>query len=188
MKGMLHTRELMRAVLRGLRTQKRVSHCFVVELPSYHKLLFVTDAAVNIAPDLEAKAAIVQNAIDLAHLLGVERPKVAVLSAVETINPAVGSTIDAACLSKMAERGQIEGAEVEGPLAFDNAICRAAWVTRSKVHAKVTWTSSTPTRRVSCGRPGRGTTPEGKGPPMDLSSRPPSPRPPAECRSGQPCR
>jgi len=133
MKGMLHTRELMRAVLQGLRTEKRVSHCFVVELPSYHKLLFVTDAAINIAPDLEAKAGIVQNAIDLARLLGVERPNVAVLSAVETINPAIGATIDAACLSKMAERGQIEGAAVEGPLAFDNAISRDAAETKGIV-------------------------------------------------------
>jgi len=98
----------------------------VVELASYHKLLFVTDAAINIAPDLTTKAAIVQNAVDLAKLLGISRPKVAALSAIEVVKPAIASTIDAACLSKMAQRGQIRHAVVDGPLAFDNAISKDA--------------------------------------------------------------
>ncbi len=122
MKGWVHTDVLLHPVLSHLRTGRRVSHVFVTELPTYHKLLFVTDAAVNIAPDLMTKAAITQNAIDLARLLGIERPKVAALSAVEVVKPAIASTIDAACLSKMASRGQIMHAVVDGPLAFDNAI------------------------------------------------------------------
>jgi phosphate acetyltransferase len=126
MKGWIHTDVLMHPVLQRLRTPRRVSHVFVVELASYHKLLFVTDAAINIAPDLMTKAAIVQNAVDLARLLGIEAPKVAALSAVEVIKPAIASTIDAACLSKMAQRGQIRDAVVDGPLAFDNAISRDA--------------------------------------------------------------
>jgi phosphotransacetylase len=126
MKGWIHTDVLMHPVLARLRTARRVSHVFVVELASYHKLLFVTDAAINIAPDLMTKAAIVQNAVDLARLLGIEEPKVAALSAVEVVKPAIASTIDAACLSKMAERGQIRHAVVDGPLAFDNAISRDA--------------------------------------------------------------
>jgi phosphotransacetylase len=126
MKGWIHTDVLMHPVLARLRTARRVSHVFVVELASYHKLLFVTDAAINIAPDLMTKAAIVQNAVDLARLLGIEVPKVAALSAVEVVKPAIASTIDAACLSKMAQRGQIRHAVVDGPLAFDNAISQDA--------------------------------------------------------------
>jgi len=126
MKGWIHTDMLMHPVLAHLRTARRVSHVFVVELATYHKLLFVTDAAINIAPDLITKAAIVQNAVDLARLLGIEMPKVAALSAVEVVKPAIASTIDAACLSKMAQRGQIRHAVVDGPLAFDNAISKEA--------------------------------------------------------------
>jgi phosphotransacetylase len=126
MKGWIHTDVLMHPVLRDLRTSRRVSHVIVVELANYHKLLFVTDAAINISPDLTAKAAIVQNAVDLARLLDVERPRVAALSAIEIVKPAIASTIDAACLSKMAQRGQIRHALVDGPLAFDNAISKDA--------------------------------------------------------------
>jgi phosphotransacetylase len=130
MKGNIHTDTLMRALLdkeRGLRIPgRRVSHVFVAEIPSYPKLLGISDAAINIAPDLNAKAQILQNAVELFHLLGVATPKVAVLSAVETVNPAISSTLDAACLTLMARRGQIGGATVDGPLAFDNAISAAA--------------------------------------------------------------
>jgi phosphate butyryltransferase len=103
-----------------------LSHVFVLEVPTYHKLLLITDAAININPDIAQKGAITQNAVDLARRLGVERPKVAALSSVETINPNIPSTVHAACLSKMAERGQIKGAIVDGPLAFDNAISAEA--------------------------------------------------------------
>jgi phosphate butyryltransferase len=129
MKGYLHTDEMLRAVLqheRGLRTDRLLSHVFVLEVPTYHKLLLITDAAININPDITQKASITQNAVDLARQLGVERPKVAALSSVETINPTIPSTVHAACLSKMAERGQIKGAIVDGPLAFDNAISAEA--------------------------------------------------------------
>lgn len=126
MKGWIHTDVLMHPVLAHLRTAQRVSHVFVVELKTYHKLLFVTDAAINIAPDLVTKAAIVQNAVRLARLLGIDLPKVAALSAIEVVKPAIASTIDAACLSKMAQRGQIRHAMVDGPLAFDNAISKDA--------------------------------------------------------------
>ena len=126
MKGWIHTDVLMHPVLVHLRTSRWVSHVFLGELPTYHKLLYVTDAAINIAPDLMQKAAIVQNAVDLARLLGVERPKVAALSAVEVVKPQIPSTVDAACLSKMADRKQIRHAIVDGPLAFDNAISRQA--------------------------------------------------------------
>ncbi|HWB49696.1 MAG TPA: bifunctional enoyl-CoA hydratase/phosphate acetyltransferase [Stellaceae bacterium] len=130
MKGHLHTDLLMHALLdkeHGLRLPgRRVSHVFVVEVPAHPKLLGVTDAAINIAPDLNAKADILQNAVELFTLIGIERPKVAVLSAVETVNPAIVSTLDAACLTLMARRGQIHGAIVDGPLAFDNAISAAA--------------------------------------------------------------
>ncbi len=136
MKGSIHTDVLMHPVLAHLRTARRASHIFVVELASYPKLLLITDAAINIAPDLMTKAAIVQNAVDLARLLGTERPKVAALSAVEEINPAIVSTIDAACLSKMAERGQIRHAIVDGPLAFDNAISEDAARTKN-IHSEV---------------------------------------------------
>jgi phosphotransacetylase len=125
MKGSLHTDELLHAVLdkeTGLRTERRVSHAFVLDVPSYARILMITDAAVNIYPTLADKRDIVQNAIDLAHAIGIEEPRVAILSAVETVNPQLPSTIDAAALCKMAERGQITGGVLDGPLAFDNAI------------------------------------------------------------------
>jgi phosphate acetyltransferase len=125
MKGSLHTDELMGAVVRregGLRTARRVSHCFVMDVPGHETVLIITDAAVNIAPTLEEKRDITQNAIDLAHALRVETVRVAILSAMETINTKVPSTIEAAALCKMADRGQITGALVDGPLALDNAI------------------------------------------------------------------
>ncbi len=121
-KGWIHTDVLMKPVLAQLRTERRISHVFIAELPRYPKLLYITDAAINIAPDLAVKAQIVQNAVDLAHMLGIDRPKVAALSSVELVKAAIPSTLDAACLSKMAQRGQIKGAIVDGPLAFDNAI------------------------------------------------------------------
>ena len=129
MKGSLHTDELMHEVIApttGLRTARRVSHVYLMDVPSYPRPLLITDAAINVAPSLEEKRDIIQNAIDLAHILGIEMPKVAVLSAVETLNPKLQSTLDAAALSKMADRGQITGALVDGPLAFDNAISEAA--------------------------------------------------------------
>jgi phosphate acetyltransferase len=129
MKGSLHTDELMSEVVKrdgGLRTDRRVSHAFVMDVPTYHKPLIVTDAAVNIVPTLDDKRDIVQNAVDLARALGIERPKVAILSAVETVTSKIPSTIEAAALCKMADRGQIQGASLEGPLAFDNAISREA--------------------------------------------------------------
>ena len=125
MKGKLHTDELMRAVVAretGLRTERRLSHIFAFDVPTYAQPLFITDAAINVAPTLEHKRDIVQNAIDLAHALGIECPKVAVLSAVETVTPIIPSTLDAAALCKMADRGQLSGALVDGPLAFDNAV------------------------------------------------------------------
>ncbi|AWN45722.1 phosphate acetyltransferase [Methylobacterium terrae] len=125
MKGSLHTDELMAAVVRregGLRTARRLSHCFVMDVPSHDRPLVVTDAAINIAPSLEEKRDIVQNAVDLAHALGLETVRVAIVSAMETVNPKVPSTIDAAALCKMADRGQITGAVLDGPLALDNAI------------------------------------------------------------------
>jgi phosphate acetyltransferase len=129
MKGSLHTDELLHAVVSsatGLRTARRMSHVFVMDVPTYPRLLLVTDAAVNIAPDLAVKADIARNAIDLARVLGLKKPKVAVLSAVETVNPKIPSTVDAAALCKMADRGQIQGGVVDGPLAFDNAISERA--------------------------------------------------------------
>ena len=125
MKGSLHTDELMAAVVArdsGLRTARRISHCFVMDVPTYADALIVTDAAVNIAPTLEEKADIAQNAIDLAHALGITDVRVAVLSAMETVNTKLPSTIEAAALCKMADRGQITGAVIDGPLALDNAI------------------------------------------------------------------
>lgn len=124
MKGSLHTDELMHAVLAedGLRTDRRLSHVYLMDVPDYARWLLVTDAAIHIAPTLSEKRDIIQNAIDLAHVLGIGVPKVAVLSAVETVNPAIPSTVDAAALCKMAERGQITGGIVDGPLAFDNAV------------------------------------------------------------------
>ena len=125
MKGSLHSDELMGAVLAketGLRTARRISHAFIMDVPAYHKAMIVTDAAINIAPTLEDKVDICQNAIDLAVSLGVKRPKVAILAAVETVNSKMQATLDAAALCKMAERGQITGGLLDGPLAFDNAI------------------------------------------------------------------
>jgi phosphotransacetylase/acyl dehydratase len=125
MKGKLHTDELMHAVVRqdsGLRTERRISHAFVMDVPDYERLMLITDAAINIAPDLEAKADIIQNAIDLARALGFDKPRVAILSAVETVSAKLASTIDAAALCKMADRGQITGGILDGPLAFDNAV------------------------------------------------------------------
>jgi phosphotransacetylase/acyl dehydratase len=125
MKGSLHADVLMHAVVAaggGLRTARRLSHVFLMDVPSYPRPLLITDAAINISPTLEEKRDIVQNAIDLAHVMGIETPRVAILAAVETVNPAMPSTLDAAALCKMADRGQITGGLVEGPLAFDNAV------------------------------------------------------------------
>ncbi|MDK9724261.1 MAG: bifunctional enoyl-CoA hydratase/phosphate acetyltransferase [Sterolibacteriaceae bacterium MAG5] len=125
MKGSLHTDELMGEVVAketGLRTERRISHVFVMDVPTYPRPLLITDAAVNVAPTLEDKADIVQNAIDLALMLHIVDPKVAILAAVETVNPKMQSTLDAAALCKMADRGQIRGGLLDGPLAFDNAI------------------------------------------------------------------
>lgn len=133
MKGSLHTDELMAEVLSatsGLRTERRVSHVFVMDVPAYPRMLLITDAAINIEPALEVKADIVRNVIDLAHALGIDQPKIAILSAVETVNPKIASTLDAAALCKMADRGQIVGGILDGPLAFDNAISPEA--TREK--------------------------------------------------------
>jgi phosphate acetyltransferase len=129
MKGSLHTDDLMAAVVArdgGLRGGRRISHVFALDVPSYHKALFITDAAINITPDLLTKADIIQNAVDMLHALGNAAPKVAILSAVETVNPRIPGTLDAAALCKMADRGQISGGLLDGPLAFDNAISRAA--------------------------------------------------------------
>jgi len=125
MKGSLHTDELMRAVTSsgaGLRTARRISHVFVVDVPSHQEALFITDAALNIFPDLDAKRDIIQNAIDLFTMAGLGTPRVAILSAVETVTTKIPSTIEAAALCKMADRGQITGGLLDGPLAFDNAI------------------------------------------------------------------
>jgi phosphate acetyltransferase len=125
MKGSLHTDELMRAVTNsktGLRTARRISHVFIMDVPTYPETLFITDAAINIAPDLDAKRDIIQNAVDLFTQVGLGTPRVAILSAVETVTPKIPSTIDAAALCKMADRGQITNAILDGPLAFDNAI------------------------------------------------------------------
>jgi phosphotransacetylase len=133
MKGSLHTDELLGAVVArdtGLRTGRRISHVFVMDVPTYHKVLVVTDAAINIAPALEDKVDICQNAIDLAVSLGVGRPKLAILAAVETVTSRMPATIDAACLCKMADRGQIRSAVLDGPLAFDNAISTSAATTK----------------------------------------------------------
>jgi phosphate acetyltransferase len=129
MKGSLHSDELLGAVVSrdtGLRTGRRISHVFIMDVPAYHKVLIVTDAAINITPSLEDKLDICQNAIDLAISLGLSRPKVAILAAVETVTSKMPSTIDAAALCKMADRGQITGGVLDGPLAFDNAISAEA--------------------------------------------------------------
>lgn len=125
MKGSLHTDELLAEVVKrdtGLRTGRRLSHCFLMDVPGRTKALIITDAAINIFPTLEEKVDIVQNAIDLAHALGMEEPRVAILSAMETVNPKLASTIEAAALCKMLDRGQIKGGLLDGPLALDNAI------------------------------------------------------------------
>ena len=134
MKGSLHTDELMAAVVKSaLRTDRRMSHCFVMQSPAYPRPFIITDAAINIAPTLAEKADIVRNAVDLAHAFGVARPRVAILAAVETINPNMPATLDAAALCKMADRGQIAGAVLDGPLAFDNAVSAAAARTKGIV-------------------------------------------------------
>ena len=139
MKGSLHTDEFMSAALdryKGIRTDRRISHVFIMKVESYPRYLFITDAAINISPDLKTKVDITQNAIDAARMLGIETPKVAILSAVETVSPNIPSTIDAAALCKMADRGQIRGAILDGPLAFDNAISHAAADTKG-IHSQV---------------------------------------------------
>ncbi len=136
MKGKIHTDELMSAVVSregGLRTERRMSHVFAFDVPTYPRPLFITDAAINIEPDLEMKADIIRNAIDLAHILAIKEPKVAVLSAVETVTSKIESTLHAAALCKMADRGQIKGALIDGPLAFDNAISPQAVKTKGIV-------------------------------------------------------
>jgi phosphate acetyltransferase/phosphate butyryltransferase len=136
MKGSLHTDEMMQAVVAaniGLRTGRRMSHVFVMDVPDYPRALFITDAALNIYPDLQVKRDIIQNAIDLAHVVGIDVPKVAILSAVETVNPKIQSTLEAAALCKMADRGQITGGVIDGPLAFDNAVSQEAARTKGIV-------------------------------------------------------
>ena len=135
MKGSLHTEEFMSAIVaeEKLRTARRMSHVFVIDLPGYPRPLFVTDAAIIIYPTLEDKVDIVQNVIDLAHVLGLAHPKVAILSAVETVSSKIKSTIDAAALCKMADRGQITGGILDGPLAFDNAVSAEAAKTKGIV-------------------------------------------------------
>ncbi|MCL2345183.1 MAG: bifunctional enoyl-CoA hydratase/phosphate acetyltransferase [Desulfobulbus sp.] len=133
MKGSLHTDELMSEVIsraNGLRTNRRISHVFLMSVPTYHRPLLITDAAINIAPTLEEKVDIIQNAIDLSHIIGIPEPKVAILSAVETVNPKIESTLHAAALCKMADRGQITGGLLDGPLAFDNAVSIVAAKTK----------------------------------------------------------
>jgi phosphotransacetylase/acyl dehydratase len=134
MKGSLHTDEIMSAVISpqaGLRTDRRVSHVFVMDVPAYDRMLLVTDAAINIEPTLAEKADIIRNAIDLAHALGIAEPRVAILAAIETVNPDIRSTVEAAALCKMADRGQIAGAVLDGPLAFDNAVSARAALSKS---------------------------------------------------------
>ena len=129
MKGSLHTDELMKVAMTsdtGLRTNRRISHVFVMDTPAYPRTVLITDAAINIVPELEDKVDIIQNAIDLAHALGIPEPKVALLSAIETVNPKIKSTLDAAALCKMADRGQITGGILDGPLAFDTAVSAKA--------------------------------------------------------------
>jgi phosphate acetyltransferase len=136
MKGSLHTDELMGAVVSrqaGIRTARRISHCFIMDVPGHPDALIITDAAVNIAPTLDDKVDIIQNAIDLAHAMGVVEVRVAILSAMETVNAKLPSTVEAAALCKMAERGQITGALLDGPLALDNAISPQAAVIKQIV-------------------------------------------------------
>jgi len=139
MKGSLHTDELMAEVVSraaGLRTGRRISHVFLMDVPTYPRPIMITDAAINISPTLLDKVDIIQNAIDLAHIIGTVEPKVALLSAVETINPKIQSTLDAAALCKMADRGQIKGGLLDGPLAFDNAVSLVAAKTKG-IHSAV---------------------------------------------------
>ena len=139
MKGSLHTDELMEAVVNketGLRTHRRISHVFLMDVPTYPRPLLITDAAVNVEPSLEDKVDIVQNAIDLAQLIGIPEPKVAILAAVEMVNPKMRATLDAAALCKMADRGQITGGLIDGPLAFDNAVSLIAAKTKG-IHSLV---------------------------------------------------
>jgi phosphate acetyltransferase len=139
MKGSLHTDELMTAIVArdgGLRTGRRISHVFVMDVPTYHKVFLVTDGAINISPTLEDKVDICQNAIDIVHSLGIKKPKVAILAAVETVTSKMPATIDAAALCKMTDRGQIKGAILDGPLAFDNAISKEAARTKG-IHSDV---------------------------------------------------
>jgi phosphate acetyltransferase len=136
MKGSLHTDELLHEVMKkegGLRTERRLSHCFLIAVPTFARPVIVTDAAINILPTLEEKADICQNAIELAHAIGIAKPRVAILSAVETVTPKIPSTIEAAALCKMADRGQIKGGLIDGPLAFDNAIDEEAAKTKGIV-------------------------------------------------------
>jgi phosphate acetyltransferase/phosphate butyryltransferase len=136
MKGSLHTDEFMAAVVDGehdLRTGRRISHVYVIDAPDYPRPIFITDAAINIYPTLEDKRDIVQNAIDLTHALGIAQPRVAILSAVETVTEKIRSTLDAAALCKMADRGQITGGILDGPLAFDNAVSAEAAKTKGIV-------------------------------------------------------
>jgi phosphate acetyltransferase len=133
MKGSLHTDELMAEIVArtsGLRTARRITHVFLMDVPTYPRPIMITDAAINIAPSLEDKAHIIQNAIHLAHIIGIPEPRVAILSAIETINPKIQSTLDAAALCKMADRGQITGGVLDGPLAFDNAVSITAAKTK----------------------------------------------------------
>ena len=139
MKGSLHTDELMAEIVSraaGLRTSRRVTHVFLMDVPTYPRPIMITDAAINIAPTLEEKVHVIQNAIDLAHIIGIAEPKVAILSAVETVNPKIQSTLDAAALCKMADRGQITGGLLDGPLAFDNAVSMMAAKTKG-INSKV---------------------------------------------------
>ena len=133
MKGSLHTDELMAEIVpraAGMRTARRISHVFLMDVPTYPRPIMITDAAVNIAPTLEEKVDIIQNANELGHIIGIAEPKVAILSAVETVNPKIQSTLDAAALCKMADRGQIRGGLLDGPLAFDNAVSMLAAKTK----------------------------------------------------------
>ena len=170
MKGSLHTDEIMGAIVptaAGLRTSRRISHAFVMDVATYPKMFIMTDAAVNIFPDLEVKRDIVQNAIDLAHALGVEVPKVGILSAVEVINPKIPSTLDAAALCKMADRGQITGGILDGPLAFDNAISAQAAKTKgiiSQVSGDVDILLAPDLRRPTCSSSNLPILPGPKGP------------------------
>jgi phosphate acetyltransferase len=139
MKGSLHTDELMSAVVSsatGLRTERRISHVFAMDVPTYPRSLFITDAAINIYPTLEDKVHILNNAIQLAHALNIAQPKVAILSAMETVNPKIPGSVEAAALCKMADRGQIQGALLDGPLAFDNAISKEAALIKG-IHSPV---------------------------------------------------